>query len=87
MKRILCVTVKYNAHPVEIFCRSSRFYCGSVVRSGIALSGKALKGIFSLRCKMLSRASQMNEEQSAVTTKEMQDAARQQPGHSYHAVL
>lgn len=63
MKRILCVTVKYNAHPVEIFCRSSRFYCGSVMRSGIALSGKALK-VFSLRCRMLSRASQINEEQT-----------------------
>lgn len=31
---------------------------------------------------MHSRASEMNEEQSAVTTKEMQDAAHQQPGHS-----
>lgn len=36
---------------------------------------------------MHSRASEMNEEQSAVTTKEMQDAAHQQPGHSYHTVL
>lgn len=85
MESILCVTVKFNAHPIEISCRSSRFYCGSVLRPGIALSGK--RHILSLRCRMLSRASQVNEEQSAVTTREVQDAAHQQPGHCYHTVL